>query len=112
MIVVGLGLGLGAVAGLATRSLPGDLGAAVVPFVGGVIPMMVAAAFLVLAWLVLFAWASRRRVAPGGVLLAVGLLPVAAMLVAGPVAGLYFLLWPSILMTPAALVIGCRPSKV
>ena len=112
MIVVGLGVTLGVAAGLATRSVPADLGVAAVPFVGGVVPMMAAAAFLVLAWLVLFAWAGRRRVGRRGVLLALGLLPVVAMLVAGPVAGLYFLLWPSILFTPAVLVIGSRPSNV
>jgi hypothetical protein len=110
--VIGLGVALGVVAGLAARAIPGDLGVAAVPFAGGVIPIIVCAAFLVSGWLVLFAWAGRQRVGPRGILLGVGLLPVAAMLAGGPVAGLYFLLWPSILITPAALVIGSRPSNV
>ncbi len=111
MIVVGLGVVLGAAAGTATRAVPMDLGVAS-RRVGGVVPMMDVAAILICAWTLLFIAARRRDAGPRELLLAVGLLPVAAMIAAGPVVGMYLVLWPAIVIAPAILVIASRPSNV
>jgi len=112
VIVVGFGIALGVAAGLVARAVPADLGVASLPMAGGVVPSAVAAAVLVFAWMALLSWAHVSRAGRTGLLLAVGFLPVAAMLAAGPVAALYFLLWPAIVITPAALVLASRPTNV
>jgi hypothetical protein len=112
VIVVSFGVTLGVAAGLAARAVPADLGVASLSVAGGVVPSLVAAAVLAFAYIVLLFFARKRRAGRAGLLLAVGLLPVAALLVAGPVTALYFLLWPTIIILPAALVLASRPTNV
>lgn len=111
MIVLALGIALGAAAGSVTRLVPMDLGVAA-GLLGGMVPMLIAAAVLIAAWSILVRAARLRHAGPRVLLLAVGSLPVAAMLAAGPVAGLYLLLWPAIVVMPAILVVASRPANV
>lgn len=103
-------LGLGAAAGLVIRVVPADLG--VTATNGGIAPVAVAATLLVAAWSVLGLARDRLPTGSRTRLLGAGMLPVTMLLAAGPVAGLYFVLWPALVLTPIALVLIARPQNV
>jgi len=101
-----LGVTLGLLAGLAMRGVPADLGAGSLG--GGLLPTLVAALLLSSAWAVLLRAGHRASHDRRALLLAVGSVPTAALLAAGPVMGLYFLLLPTAVLTGPALAIAAR----